>query len=160
MSTTELIKPPPPPSAGNLATPNAHPPDSVPPRFRDTIDEILPLIGVVPVAGPPVIFIAGPWILLALMLTGGFLLLVTFALAVIGLAAVSTVILAPPYLLVRQLGTYWTSQREQRTPDHPVAERDAKAVSLLAQHRGATLIDAPAEPSAAALRVMPIPGAD
>jgi hypothetical protein len=62
------------------------------------VDEILPLIGVVFVAGPPVIFIAGPWLLLALMLSGPFALLVALG-AVMVVAAVLLSTLAGIFVL-------------------------------------------------------------
>lgn len=151
MNTTDLIKPPPPPSAANerSATPNAHPARSVPPTGADMITEILPLIGVVPVAGPPVIFVAGPWVLLALMLTGPCLLLVTVALGVIVLVAATAAILAPPYLLVRHLATYWTGEPEGRTADGQLRQRPRMRVSLLSQRRGAGLSGTPADKDSA-----------
>ena len=69
-------------------------------------DEILPLIGVIPVAGPAAILVAGPWVLLALMLAGPFALLVTLAAVLVAAAALiglTGAILAAPYLLVRYL---------------------------------------------------------
>ena len=56
--------------------------------------------------GPAAILLAGPWVLLALMLSGPFAVLVTFvvllaaAVALIGLVAA---ILAAPFVLVRRL---------------------------------------------------------
>jgi hypothetical protein len=50
------------------------------------VDEFLPLIGVILVAGPPVILIAGPWLLLALMLSGPFALLVAFGAVMVATA--------------------------------------------------------------------------
>ena len=70
------------------------------------LDEILPLIGVIPVAGPPAILVAGPWLLLALMLAGPFALLFTLAAVLVAAAALIGLIcaiLAAPYLLVRHL---------------------------------------------------------
>ena len=86
MNSIQLIKPPSP--------------------VRDMINEVIPLIDVVVVSGPPAVFILGPWLLFVLMLVGPFLLLVTLAaiafLAVL-LAALIAAILAMPYLLVRRL---------------------------------------------------------
>ena len=82
-------------------------PSGLPPRtFGDILEEADPLIGYIPVAGPPVILVVVPWLLFALMLAGPFALLLTLvvlfvaATALIGLAGV---ILASPYLLVRHL---------------------------------------------------------
>jgi hypothetical protein len=73
---------------------------------RERLDEIAPLIDFVPVAGPPIIFLAVPWLLFVLMLAGPFLLLVTLvavALGAVALVALTGAILATPYLLVRRL---------------------------------------------------------
>jgi hypothetical protein len=76
------------------------------PTFAEVAADIVPVIGVVFVSGPPVVFIAGPWLLLVLMLSGPFAVLVAFA----ALWAAATVLLtalvglvATPYLLVRGL---------------------------------------------------------
>jgi hypothetical protein len=98
MSTTTLITPPEPSGVDDL------------PSFGDMLRGILPLIGVVAVAGPPVVFLAAPLVLFALMLTGPFVLVVTLVLvAVAGLVAVAALvalagaIAVAPYRLVRHL---------------------------------------------------------
>jgi hypothetical protein len=98
MSTTTLIKPPTPSAVHDL------------PTSGDMLAEILPMIGVVVVAGPPVVLLAGPLVLGALMLAGPFALAVTVALVIVvalGAAAVlcalTGAIVATPYLLVRRL---------------------------------------------------------
>jgi hypothetical protein len=81
------------------------PPSPFPP-FRRRLGEIVPLVGFVPVAGPPAIFIFAPWLALVLMLAGPFLLLVTLAaiaLCAAVLIALIGAILAAPYLLARRL---------------------------------------------------------
>jgi hypothetical protein len=70
------------------------------------LDEILPLIGVIPVAGPPVVLLAGPWLLFALMLAGPFAFLFTLVVLLVAAAALIGLIgaiLAAPYLLVRHV---------------------------------------------------------
>jgi hypothetical protein len=67
--------------------------------FRD----ILPLIGVVPVAGPPAVLIAVPWLLFVLVLVGPFALLFTLAVVLLVVAALVAAVAAIPYLLVRHL---------------------------------------------------------
>ena len=57
------------------------------------LDDALPVIGVVLVAGPPVVFLAGPWLLLALTLSGPFALLVAFV--VVGLVAAALLVTPP-----------------------------------------------------------------
>ena len=53
---------------------NSIPPLRAPPPVRDMLTEVIPLIDVVVVSGPPAIFILGPWLLVVLMLIGPFLL--------------------------------------------------------------------------------------
>jgi hypothetical protein len=67
------------------------------------LDEILPLIGVIPVAGPPVVLVAGPWLVFALMLAGPFAVLFTVVVVLVAAAALISLIGAAPYLLVRHL---------------------------------------------------------
>ncbi|MGH2892260.1 MAG: hypothetical protein ACRDPM_03205 [Solirubrobacteraceae bacterium] len=74
------------------------------PTFRQIVDETLPLIDIVPEAGPPLIFLAVPYLLFVVMLIGPFALLLTMVILLIaGMALVALVgaILATPYLLVR-----------------------------------------------------------
>ena len=98
MSTTSLISPPAP----------ARVEDS--PRFGELLDDLLPVIGVVFVAGPPVVFLAGPLVLGALMLAGPFALAATMVLVVVValvaaavLVALTAAVVATPYLLVHRL---------------------------------------------------------
>ena len=77
MKTTELIRPPRAPSA----------PESSP-------------------FGPPVVYLAGPWLLLALALAGPFALVFTFVVVLVAatlLVLLAGTIVASPYLLVRHL---------------------------------------------------------
>ena len=79
---------------------------SPPPTFGDILNETDPLIGYIPVAGPPVLLVAVPWLLFALMLAGPFALLLTFVVLLVAatlLIGLAGVILASPYLLVRHL---------------------------------------------------------
>jgi hypothetical protein len=81
-------------------------PVSKQPTAGPMLDESLPLIGVIPVAGPAAILVAGPWLLFALMLAGPFALLVTLSAVLVAVAALIGLIgaiLAAPYLLVRYL---------------------------------------------------------
>jgi hypothetical protein len=95
MSTTTLIEP--------AATSAVHDLPSV----GEMRDEIRPLIGAVVVAGPPMVFLAGPLTVGTLMLAGPFALMVTLVLVAIvaaaALVALAGVIVAAPYLLVRHL---------------------------------------------------------
>jgi hypothetical protein len=77
------------------------------PAFGETLAEIVPLIGFVPQAGPPVVFVLGPWLFLVLMLAGPFAclfaLVIVMIVAATVLAALTAAVLAAPYLLVRHL---------------------------------------------------------
>jgi hypothetical protein len=67
------------------------------------------------VAGPPVIFVAVPWLLLGLLLAAPFALLLTFvalAAALVALVGVLGAIVAAPVVLVRRL----RSRRRRRRP--------------------------------------------
>lgn len=139
---TKTIKPPPlPPSSGHprSATRNARPLDSELPPIGQRLGEILPLIFVVPVAGPPAILVVVPWVLFALMLTGPFLLLVTFVLAGFILVGITAVILAPPYLLLSRLREHSTRRHERRAPMHRSGELHPSGVSLLTQRSNGQL---------------------
>jgi hypothetical protein len=117
MTTTELIRPPRPPAE---------------PTFDEELDETLTLIGVVPVYGPPVVVLAGPWLFLVLMLAGPFAclfaLVVAMLVAATILAALTTAIvaiLAAPCLLVGHL-------RRHRHRERPasIAAPAAPAVAI------------------------------
>lgn len=76
------------------------------PTTRHEDPEISPLIGAVPLYGPPVIVLAAPWLLSSLMLAGPFALLATIVVALLAVALVLcalAAIVASPYLLVRHL---------------------------------------------------------
>ena len=53
--------------------------------------------------GPPVVFIAAPWLFLGLVLSGPFALLATFALAAAALVAGLGLVLATPFMIIRGL---------------------------------------------------------
>jgi hypothetical protein len=116
MHSIEVINRLPPPSARHLgsATPSIHASDFNPPSIGERLDEILPLIDVIPEAGPPVIFILGPWLVFVLMLIGPFLLLFTLALAAVIFVAIAVAILTPPYLFVRHVRKAWLRRAQLR----------------------------------------------
>jgi hypothetical protein len=80
---------------------------SEPPTFGEMVEEVLPLIGVVLVVAPPAIFVAGPWLVLGLMLSAPFAVVVALLAAAVALVALVVlavaILVAPPYLLVRHL---------------------------------------------------------
>src|SRR3954453_22509430 len=74
-----------------------HPPRDV------MLDEVLPLIGVVLVAGPPALIVAGPLMLLALAVCGAFLLIATYVLVAMANAALAAAAVAMPSMMIRGL---------------------------------------------------------
>jgi hypothetical protein len=83
------------------------------------LDQILVLIGVVPVYGFPVLLVAGPWLLFALMLAGPFAVLVTLVVVLVAAAVLVGLIgaiLAAPFLLVRHLRRYLSGHVLVRAP--------------------------------------------
>jgi hypothetical protein len=132
MTTNEMIKLPAPSADPLSATSNASSCGSEPRLLlEDTFEEILPLVGAVPVAGPPVIPFVGAWALFVLMLTGPFLLLVTLGFAELIVVAIIAAVLAPPYFLVRLVRRYLTRHPERRAPVDRFPARHPIAVSLL-----------------------------
>jgi hypothetical protein len=97
---------------------NTTAPVSERPTFGEVLAEIVPLIDFVPTAGPPVVFVLGPWLFLVLMLAPPFAclvaLLVVMIVAATVLAALTAAIVAVPYLLVRHLRRHRMSVRVPR----------------------------------------------
>jgi hypothetical protein len=109
MTSTQLINPP---GGSHTAEPStearadAHPSSAEHPGRGDVLREIVPVVGVVAVAGPPVVLLVGPLVLFALIVAGPFLLMLTFVAVLIAstvLVALIGAILASPYLLVRHV---------------------------------------------------------
>lgn len=127
MATAEFTTPPRASGAsGHRSAPPRHPDRASPEhaRFGDMVAEIEPLLGVVPVAGPPAAVLFGPWLLLGLMLAAPFTVLVTLALAMVAgtaLVALVVAILASPFVLVRHL----------RRPRAAAVSRNTSAASPL-----------------------------
>ena len=147
MTTTQLIQPPPPlPSVGHPRSAPSNPPPSefTPSSLEERLDEVLPLIGVVPVAGPPVIVFVGAWALFVLMLTGPFLLLVTLLLVAVILVAISAAFLAPPFLFIRHLRRHRRRAPHRGRSGHPVRDGSQVGVALLAQRFNSGLVTGPA----------------
>jgi hypothetical protein len=105
MTTTELIQPPRtsrPPEPSSLAGADARPAESL----GEMLEETLPVVAVAPGQGPAAILLAGPWVLLAFMVSGPFVVLLTFAallVAAVALIGLVAAILAAPFVLVRRL---------------------------------------------------------
>jgi hypothetical protein len=74
------------------------------PPGDEIVHESLDLLEFVPVAGPPVLLLAIPLVLLALMVAGPFVVVLTLVVLVVAAAAVlalAALVVASPYLLVR-----------------------------------------------------------
>jgi hypothetical protein len=89
--------------------------------------EVAPLIEFVPQAGPPVVFVIGPWLFLVLILAGPlgwlFALVAVMIAAATILAALTASILAVPYLLVRHL-------RRRRAGHASISARAAQVLPI------------------------------
>jgi hypothetical protein len=97
------------------------------PTFREFLKEILPRIFVVPVAGPPVILLLGPWLLLVLLVIPPAALLITLVLVVAvaaGLLVALGALVASPYLLVHHL-------RERHAARGPQAARESGSAPVI-----------------------------
>ena len=97
----------------------AHTPVSERPAFRDMLLEAAPLAAVVPVDGPPFLFLLAPWLLLVLMRAGPFACLFALVVLVIAAATVLAAILAivaAPYLLIRHLRGHQGPHASIRAP--------------------------------------------
>jgi hypothetical protein len=96
-------------------SPPAHVSRAAPPRGRPTsresrswveiLQETAPLIDAPAFFGPPIIFVLGPWLLVAFLLIGPFMLMITVLLVLAlaaGLLAACALVLASPFLLIRR----------------------------------------------------------
>jgi hypothetical protein len=76
-----------------------------PPTVGAMLGETVSLICTVAIYGPPVVFVAAPWLFLGLILSGPFALVVTLVLALLAATALVGAVgalLATPYLLLRR----------------------------------------------------------
>jgi hypothetical protein len=88
------------------ARPHDHPAASERPTVRELLQKVVPGIFFIPVAGPPVILLLGPWLLLVLLIIPPAALLITLVLVLAvgaGLIVALGALIASPYLLVRHL---------------------------------------------------------
>jgi hypothetical protein len=136
MNSITMINRLPPPSDGRprSATLSPRVPDFARPNLRERVDEILPLLDVVPEAGPPVLFVLGPWLFVVLMLIGPFVLLVTVMLATVLFIATVAALLVLPYLLVHQLRKAWSRRPAPQMFVRPLPAHVRPAASHLRQH--------------------------
>jgi hypothetical protein len=126
MSTSEPLaarRAPRPPELWNAERHNARPATSARPTVDELLAEADDLVAFVPVAGPPVVFVLAPWMLLVLILAGPFAVLVAFVLmcfAATVLVGLTGAIVASPYLLVRHLRGYRTRRASRRARSESV----------------------------------------
>jgi len=124
MTTITQLQAPPRTIEEWVAPPTPSRADLAPPPLKERLVEVVTLVDVVPVAGPPAIFVLGPWAVLIMFLIGPFLLLVTLALVTLILVALTAAVLAPAYLLIRHLRKHRTASaaRQQMSATAPTAE--------------------------------------
>src|SRR6185312_7240274 len=92
--------------------------------LREMLEDALPYIFVVPVAGPPVVLLLGPLLILVLLIIPPAAFLITLVLVVgvvAALLAALGALIASPYLLVRHL-------RERHARRQPAAAADVESV--------------------------------
>ena len=90
----------------------------------DVLADVLPVIGTVYVAGPPILLAWAGTVLFALMLAGPFALLVTLVAVFAAAAALVTLagaILASPYLLIRHFRRHLAERRHFAEGSAPIA---------------------------------------
>ena len=95
------------------------PPRPAPPTFGEMLEETLPLIGVIPVAGPPAVLLAAPWLLLVLILVGYVALMLTVAAVLCAAAALvglTRELAAAPFRLLNDLRAHRPRHRSMPAP--------------------------------------------
>jgi hypothetical protein len=100
-------------------------------RGRD-IDEVEPLVGVIPVAGPPAVLIVVPVVLMALLVAGPFVVMLTIVALMATAAALVAVagwIVASPYLLVRSLRARHAARTPVSSPAPLIPASSPRAVA-------------------------------
>jgi hypothetical protein len=120
MPTTTLITPPTPAGVDD------------PPTLGAMLDDLLPVIGVVFVAGPPVVLLGGPLVLGALMLAGPFalaatmVLVVAVALAAAALLALTGAVVAAPFVVARRVRGHREGHAHIGAPARPLVAVDSR----------------------------------
>ncbi|HEY2602707.1 MAG TPA: hypothetical protein VGI67_14210 [Thermoleophilaceae bacterium] len=88
------------------ARPHDRPAAGERPSGRELLQQVVPEIFFIPLAGPPVILLFGPWLVLVLLIIPPAAFLITLVLvlaAAAGLLFALGALIASPYLLVRHL---------------------------------------------------------
>ena len=119
MTTTELTQPP------RASSPPRHVrrDESADRTVGEILDETVPLVGVIPLHGPPVLLLAGPWLLLALIVAGPFAVLFTFVVliaAAVALVGLIAAILAAPFVVARRLRSVRAARASMRVKPAPL----------------------------------------
>ena len=114
------------------ARPYERPAASERPTVRELAQRVVPEIFFVPLAGPPVILLLGPWLVLVLLIIPPAAFLITLVLVVAvaaGLLFALGALIASPYLLVRHLRA-----RHEARASEPVVQRRGASPHPTAQH--------------------------
>lgn len=100
------------------------------PTVQELLQRVVPGIFFIPLAGPPVILLLGPWLLLVLLIIPPAAFLITLVLVcavAAGLLVALGALIASPYLLVHHLRERQRTQRQRFAFVHRAA-RPAPAV--------------------------------
>ena len=111
------------------------------PSVGEFLQELLPLLFFVPVAGPPAILLVGPLLLFVLLLIPAAALLITLAVVFLlgaGLLGVLIALFASPYLLVRHVRARHPDARPIPAVSEAAGTRDGRPVG---QPLGPALVD-------------------
>jgi hypothetical protein len=132
-TTPQLTKTPPQSATPRPMIPRRGSASADRPTWVEAFDETAPLIRVPAFFGPPVIFVLGTWLLLALLLIGPFALVLTLLLVLAvaaGLVAVLAAVIASPYLLIRRLRSHGMAPAMPRVPLHLFRTHRVSSVRL------------------------------
>jgi uncharacterized membrane protein len=110
------------------------------PTFKEVSDRILEIVGFVFVAGPPVLFVAVPWLLIALLMApwvAAMVGLVAVVLAAGALLAAVGALIASPYLVVRHIRAHRAAAAARKATEAPVATPAPRLVPALPRRSAA-----------------------
>jgi hypothetical protein len=120
---------------GSLQRMNSTSPTTSPqrPTAPERFEQVAPVIAVRRVAGPSILLLVGPWLLLVLLLIPPAALLLTLLVALalpFVAAALVVAVLASPYLLARAIHRRIAERRRPSERPEPVASRVAHIPAL------------------------------
>lgn len=110
------------------------------PAFKEVLDRFLEIVGFVFVAGPPVLFVGAPWLLIALLLTpwvAAMVALVAVVFAAGALIAAAGAVLASPYLIVRHVREHRAAAEAPAAAHAPVAAPAPRLVPAMPRRSAA-----------------------